>query len=867
MNDRHRKLIVVILANAGAAIFAITLIRSGWIQNILPRVLLSFLAGTLGYLIFTWFGNKLMRLQKRLAFWQLGKAVYAFGKLPPGEAVSAGGKGRALAQLWQAGFPVPDGCVLLPAAFAGDELTAEAWELTRAQLSRLRVGQPLPFAVRSSALNEDSAQASFAGEFESVLGVKTDEEIRQAICTVRQSRLHARVQAYSQAQGMNVGSQEIAVVIQRLVQADFSGVLFTADPIHGDLMRMTGNLVAGMGDKLVSGQVTASEFNFERTAGNYHGPAELEKTAKTLHRHAHEIENEMGCPQDIEWAVADGKLAILQARPITTLNGYNPVTAEWNDTLKGNFLWSATNLMEACPDVLTPFTASLRPYVETIGGPSLTIKGYPLNGIIGGRFYANLSVQISAFAPMFKGDAHRAYREMAGWWGQIPEEMEIPLLPVTKQEWQRSVFPGLLRTSHQFAQYRKKVPAFLAQNRQHCASLRTQIEQSESEAALVRLWQDKIVPSYRDGIFYVVATASDAQVRLEQELKILVGTDDANALLSNLSGLSSRLESLGPMAGLGMVLRGEMSREAYLEAYGHRGENEGECAWPRPIEDPAWLDRQLDEWAKAPMDVDARLARQRDAYQAAWERFCAQHPQKANAMQKRLAKAAQDACRREVVRSEATRGMTILRAFALRAGQMLGIGEEVFFLTIEEVLAGLASDTSTFALITTRHETYDRYFILPPYPTLICGRFDPFTWAADPNRCSDLFDSRVQTALPALTDEHIIHGVPGAVGVVEGTVRKLERLEDSGQFQAGEVLVTTMTNIGWTPIFPRAAAIITDLGAPLSHASIVAREMGIPAVVGCGNATTRLQTGDRIRVDGSQGLVEILSTRTKINIR
>jgi len=858
MNDRHRKVIVVILANAGASAFAITFISFGWIKNTLALVLLSFLAGTLGYLAFTWLGNQLMRLQKRLAFEQPGKAVYAFGKLPPSEAVSAGGKGRALARLWQAGFPVPDGCVLLPAAFAGDELTAEAWELTRAQLSRIRAGKPIPFAVRSSALNEDSAQASFAGEFESVLGAKTDEEIRQAIRTVRQSRHHARVQAYSQAQGMDAGGQEIAVVIQRLVQADFSGVLFTADPIHGDLMRMTGNVVAGMGDKLVSGQVTASEFSFERTAGTYHGPVELEKVAKMLHRHAHEIENEMGYPQDIEWAVAGGKLAILQARPITTLNGYNPVTAVWNDTLKGNFLWSATNLMEACPDILTPFTASLRPYVETIGGPSLTIKGYPLNGIIGGRFYSNLSVQISAFAPMFKGDAHRAYREMAGWWGQIPDEMEIPLLPVTKQEWQRSVLPGLWRTSRQFARYRKKAPAFLAQNRQHCAWLRTQIEQSESEAALVRLWQDEIVPTYRDGMFYVVATASDAQVRLEQELKTLVGADDANALLSNLSGLSSRLESLGPMAGLGMVSRGEMSREAYLEAYGHRGENESECAWPRPMEDPAWLDRQLAEWAKAPVDVDARLARQRDAYQAAWGRFCAQYPQKASSMQKRLARTAQDALRREAVRSEATRGMTILRAFALRAGQMLGSGEGVFFLTIEEVLAGLAGDTSALALIPTRQETYERYRALPPYPTLICGRFNPFTWAADPNRRSDLYDSRAQAVLPATIDERVIHGAPGALGVVEGTVRKLERLEESGQFQAGEVLVTTMTNIGWTPLFPCAAAIITDLGAPLSHAAIVARELGIPAVVGCGNATTRLQTGDRVRVDGGQGLVEIL---------
>ena len=135
---------------------------------------------------------------------------------------------------------------------------------------------------------------------------------------------------------------------------------------------MTGNFVTGMGDKLVSGQVSASAFTFERPGGAYHGPAELERIAKTLHLEAHEIENALGSPQDIEWAARGGKLYILQSRPITTLSGYNPITAEWNDTLKGNFLWSATNLMEACPEVLTPFTASLRPYLDTIGGPALT---------------------------------------------------------------------------------------------------------------------------------------------------------------------------------------------------------------------------------------------------------------------------------------------------------------------------------------------------------------------------------------------------------------------------------------------------------------------------------------------------------------
>ena len=86
----------------------------------------------------------------------------------------------------------------------------------------------------------------------------------------------------------------------------------------------------------------------------------------------------------------------------------------------------------------------------------------------------------------------------------------------------------------------------------------------------------------------------------------------------------------------------------------------------------------------------------------------------------------------------------------------------------------------------------------------------------------------------------------------------MDKPEDGSQLQAGEILVTVTTNVGWTPLFPRLAAIVTDVGAPLSHAAIVARELGIPAVVGCGNATMRLKTGDRVRVDGGRGTVEIL---------
>jgi phosphoenolpyruvate synthase/pyruvate phosphate dikinase len=105
-----------------------------------------------------------------------------------------------------------------------------------------------------------------------------------------------------------------------------------------------------------------------------------------------------------------------------------------------------------------------------------------------------------------------------------------------------------------------------------------------------------------------------------------------------------------------------------------------------------------------------------------------------------------------------------------------------------------------------------------------------------------------------------IVGLPGVTGIVEGRVRVIAKVEDADQLQDGEILVTTVTNVGWTPMFPRAAAVVTDVGAPLTHAAIVAKELGIPAVVGCGNATMRLHTGDLVRVNGGQGTVEILRT-------
>ena len=189
-----------------------------------------------------------------------------------------------------------------------------------------------------------------------------------------------------------------------------------------------------------------------------------------------------------------------------------------------------------------------------------------------------------------------------------------------------------------------------------------------------------------------------------------------------------------------------------------------------------------------------------------------------------------------------------------QAGALTGRGDAIFVLRIGEIRALRGGDRSALSEIPARRAAYAHYRALPAYPALIRGRFDPERWAADPERRSDIADA-AQASLPASA----VTRFPGAEGVVEGTVRVLATAEDGSALLPGEILVTTITNVGWTPLFPRAAAVVTDVGAPLSHAAIVARELGIPAVVGCGNATMRLHTGDRVRVDGGQGTVELLS--------
>ena len=311
-----------------------------------------------------------------------------------------------------------------------------------------------------------------------------------------------------------------------------------------------------------------------------------------------------------------------------------------------------------------------------------------------------------------------------------------------------------------------------------------------------------------------------------------------------------------PLLMLDDLTQGKIDRDEYINACGHRHANEMELACPYPYEDPGFPENLVEEHKKAAIDVASMKKSQEQAYEDAKEGFLRQNPSKRGKLERLLAKYAKANRDRESVRSEGVKIFCVIREFLIKTGVLTGIADDVFMLYIDEVIDLLKGDDNIRDLIGPRRANYNRYLSYPQFPNLIIGRFDPEQWMTDPAARKDLF---IAGEGSPEEEANVIRGFAGAAGKVTGKVRVLTDISQKDEFLSGEILVTNATNIGWTVIFPRAAAIVTDIGAPLSHAAIVAREFGIPAVVGCGNATTVLKTGDIVTVNGGAGTVEIKS--------
>jgi pyruvate,water dikinase len=500
---------------------------------------------------------------------------------------------------------------------------------------------------------------------------------------------------------------------------------------------------------------------------------------------------------------------------------------------------------------MTPITWSLWKilYTETI--LIKTPGNHPLCGNICGRPYTNLSLLASLYRAIGKDFQTELHGEL---FGGAPADVRVPEVPLSRLSLLLVTLPTLVSSIVRLWWKMRQLDDFVDQTPAWCQQMRHSTQTMQTPTELIALWQDELKPYFYQACWMLRCATlhfSRNTAKLRQDLREMVGETDANALLSNLTGDTTPLASMEPLIGLAQVARGELQPGAYLERYGHRGPHELELSATVPEDDPDWLKRHLAE--STTVEVDELRARQRATFARSWALFQERYPHRSAAIRHRLGQASEAAHRREAVRSELTRIARTIRTWVLRAGEMTGLGDEIFFLGFDEILAVLAGDRSAITGIPARHATYEQYCALPPYPAIICGPFDPFQWAANGSRPRDTSDPR----MPALPSDTVT-GFAGASGCVEGLVRCLDSPEDDPGLQPGEILVTVTTNVGWTPLFPSAAAIVTDVGAPLSHAAIVARELGIPAVVGCGNATALLKTGDRVRVDGGKGIVELV---------
>ncbi|MEV4176459.1 PEP/pyruvate-binding domain-containing protein [Nonomuraea sp. NPDC049709] len=817
------------------------------------------------------------------------------------DLATAGGKGASLARLTRAGLPVPGGFHVtteayrafvagfreeilraaaadpgaIPALFAAHDMPGEiAAEILRAYEG---LGDDVPVAVRSSATAEDLPGMSFAGQQDTYLNIRGDA-LLDAVKRCWASLWNARAIAYRDQNGVPHEDVALAVVVQELVDADAAGVMFTADPVTGARDTTVINASWGLGEAVVGGQVTPDAIvvtggavtesrtgdkkvmTVRTAAGTEERPVPEELRGAPVLDDAQALElaglgariqDLYGTPMDVEWTRRGGTFAIVQARPIT---GLKAPLEEWNDSLKGDYLWTAGNLGEAIPDVMTPITWSFVRLFINEAMSSSALPGFDLVGNIGGRFYMNLSVVHSVARALGMSGRLGAVEQV---FGKVPAGLEVPMVRVSRWGIIKRVLPMAVRLQRRVRENLKAMPAFLATSQQRCEELRERVAATGSGPELAGLWEREIRPHMVTSCRMLEAAGrqgGSTLVYTRDRLRRMMGEVDAEAMLTGVN-IDGELASMGPVMGLSRLVRGEITRDEFARTYGHRGPHEFEVSIPRPGEDPARIDALIEGLRGMKDDTEALLERQRAARERAWARFAQRYPGKEAKMRARVQRWNAVVRDRESARSENMRAFWVLRAFTVRAGELTGIGDDVFSLYLDELLALLRGDRSALERVPARRATYERYAALPPYPVLIVGHFDPVRWAADPARRADVYDAR-GVSVPV---SETVTGFPGAPGVVEGIARVISGPEDGDRLKPGEILVTTLTNVGWTPMFPRAAAVVTDMGAPLSHASIVARELGIPAVVGTGNATMRLRDGDRIRVDGERGTVELLA--------
>jgi len=300
------------------------------------------------------------------------------------------------------------------------------------------------------------------------------------------------------------------------------------------------------------------------------------------------------------------------------INGYNSETGEWNDSLTGDYLWSSVNTREASPDVMTPYSWS----TMRNGFAQMTmLPGYLSVGNICGRIYNNGSVGATAFKILGRQNSFDASsKELYGIDPNNLGEWHITYIPTDLRD-RVLVFRNVIRIMSNIRKALKGIDTFIETNPRWCEKQHRDLRGMDKRE-LIR-WSDEVLMPHMIKTFWVMVspaiTLSNAVSKLRGDLEKVVSPDDTVALLSNVSSKDEILASLGIVEGLDRLRRGQISREDYHKEFGHRGPHEAELYFPRPAEDPNWIDEQLEGLEDAPQDVEALIQDQRLRYETALE--------------------------------------------------------------------------------------------------------------------------------------------------------------------------------------------------------------------------------------------------------
>jgi phosphohistidine swiveling domain-containing protein len=766
------------------------------------------------------------------------------------------------------------------------------------------------FAVRSSATHEDQEGASAAGMHTTALNLTREDEVLDAIKACWASLFRPRVLSYLRTLHEDL-PVSVGIVIQAMVPAQVSGVLFTANPLTGDASEVVVNAAYGLGSQVVEGRVTPDTYRIDKTTGQLRDqiigdkaqqtvleraggvreadvplpdrvrPALGEQQLLVLNDLAKRIENHFGDARDVEWAIADQQVYVLQARPIVVPRIRNRKSSRRDRTWdRRKIVWSNANVGEALPGVATPFTWSVLSefsdlgFRRAFGAMGCTVpRDAELVGDFRGRIYINLT-EFSAIMSQIPWIHPSMLLRLGG--GQYAPELD----EVTAERSSTGFLLRLPQTISRYVRENYRLSARIEEFETYFLEERIRIGSIDPRilepSGLDRMLGDVehlldetgaiMLTAYANLLTAVLALlailrlfARDQSSALYRDL--LSGLQDVSSarpgfVLWQIAQLAKQEQDVAeqlrtrPLSELRVeTLPPGRTRDAlgrFLIDYGHRGVREAEIGAPRWAEDPTLMFAALRSHLENTLDLEARersIQRAREEAERQLERSV---PMPLRPAVRKLLEVVRRFTRmREHLRGHVVEVLGMFRRVALEASRRIQAREPeagpnaAFFLTLAELRRVLYDENDRVAIrVQRRRLEYERNRALPEPPTTFVG-FPPddTATAAPPKRLRGLAASR---------------------GVAEGRARILNDPSQAAHFQPGEVLVVAAADTGWAPLFLAASGVVTELGGPLSHAAIILREYAVPAVVNVASATRALQDGDIVRVDGDAGTVEVL---------